>query len=298
MSAVARMLPLSAVPWWGKIAAKIVLSRIPVAYEFWRARRLFQHGAMDEPLYALEGFRELFEMADRPGGAAFTVLELGPGDSLFSALVVHALGGARCWLVDAGPFATSELGLYGRMVDELDSRGLRVPPPDALTSLTNLLEACNTQYLTAGLDSLRTIPDESVDFIWSRAVLEHVRRHEFPDTLGEFRRILKPGGASVHRVDLRDHLGGRLDNLRFSDRHWESDLMARSGFYTNRIRHAEMLRLFETAGFEAEVTKTSQWDTLPTPRARLAPRFRGLDDADLMISGFDVVLRLAAHRPG
>jgi len=43
-----------------------------------------------------------------------------------------------------------------------------------------------------------------------------------------------------HRVDLRDHFGSALNNLRFSDKKWELDWIANSGFYTNRIRLQEM----------------------------------------------------------
>jgi hypothetical protein len=47
-------------------------------------------------------------------------------------------------------------------------------------------------------------------------------------------RALKPGGICVHRVDLKDHLGGGLSTLRFTDAIWESVLLRMSGFCTNR----------------------------------------------------------------
>ncbi|MFQ6016722.1 MAG: methyltransferase domain-containing protein, partial [Kiloniellaceae bacterium] len=237
---------------------------------------------MDRPDYALKGFESQFEMAGRPNGdSGFTALELGPGDSLFSALVVHAFGGRRCWLVDAGAFADTDLSLYRQMADYLKAQGLPAVDLSGVTSVSELLEASNANYLTSGLTSLREIPDESVDFNWSRAVLEHIRRHEFRDTVQELRRILRPGGACSHRVDLSDHLDGNLNNLRFSDRWWESEFMAKSGFYTNRIRFSEMLEHFSAAGFAVEVKRINRWDQLPTPKARMARRFRSIDDDEL-----------------
>lgn len=40
-------------PWWSRIAAKIVLSRLPAGYGLWRRIGLFRHGEMDRTGYAL-----------------------------------------------------------------------------------------------------------------------------------------------------------------------------------------------------------------------------------------------------
>ena len=66
-----------------------------------------------------------------------------------------------------------------------------------------------------------------------------------------FLELGRRDGICVHRVDLNDHLGGRLNNLRFTDAIWESVLFRESGFYANRR----------------------------------------LTDEDLLVSGFDLVLR-------
>jgi hypothetical protein len=102
---------------------------------------------------------------------------------------------------------------------------------------------------------------------------------------------LNRNGICVHRVDLKDHLGGTLNNLRFSHAIWEGKLFRSSGFYTNRIRFGEMLDVFKCAGFECHLPRVVRWETLPTPRANLNASFRQLPDEDLLVSGFDVVLR-------
>ena len=50
--------------------------------------------------------------------------------------------------------------------------------------MPELLSRCHAEYLTSGVESLRALPAESVDFIWSRHVLEHVRKNEMDDRLG------------------------------------------------------------------------------------------------------------------
>lgn len=282
------------IPWYVKIAAKLVLSRLPVGYSIWSKLNLFAHGSMHKPDYAYGVFRQHFERSCfSRKDAGFVALEIGPGDSLLSAIVAAAHGASRCYLVDAGAFATEDLGAYRGMAEYLRTRNLPVPVMDRVSSLAGVLEACHAIYSTQGLRSLRDIPSKSVDFIWSQAVLEHVRRNELLDTMRELSRILRPDGICSHRIDLKDHLGGALNNMRFASNYWESDWMARSGFYTNRLRYSEMVELFRQAGFEVKVVSTGRWHAVPTPRASMAREFHDLSDEDLLVKEFDVLLRPA-----
>jgi SAM-dependent methyltransferase len=282
----------SLVPWQAKIAAKLVLSRLPIGYGFWRRVALFQHGYMERPAYAYGVFRRHFDRAKPVAGrSGFVAMEIGPGDSLFSALIARGYGAAKTYLVDVGEFAANQLEPYRGMQCFLREQGLPVPDIFSCRTVQEVLSVCQAEYLTAGIASLRTIPEQSVDFVWSQAVLEHIRRSEFLDFMRQIRRTLRRNGICSHRIDLMDHLGGGLNNLRFSDRLWESNFMASSGFYTNRIRYNEMLDLFRRAGFETEVVQIDRWDRLPTPRVRLAEPFRILSDEELCVSGFDVLLR-------
>jgi len=108
--------------------------------------------------------------------------------------------------------------------------------------------------------------------------------------LAELRRIQRPNGVGSHTISISDILGSKLNDLRFSKKTWESDLMANSGFYTNRIRYNEFLEYFRGAGFVPEVYRTARWDTLPTPRSKMSPEFAALPESELQISGFDVYL--------
>jgi len=280
------------VPWWGKIAAKVILARLPVNYRAWKQLHLFENGAMDEPAYAYGVYKKHFDrVKSRRILDRFVGLELGPGDSLLSAMVAHAFGASGYHLVDVAPFAHADLKRYRAMADFLAGQGLPAPDVEDLTSIETILAVCRATYGTAGLTSLRAIQDKSVDFVWSHTVLQHVRRAEFLETMQELRRVLRADGISSHWVDLQDCLGGALNNLRFRESVWESPLMAGSGFYTNRIRYSEMLAVFKEAGFESEVVHLKRWDRLPTSRSKLDDRFRGLSHDELCVRGFHVILR-------
>ena len=247
---------------------------------------------MDEPPYAYGVYKKHFDrVQSRRILDRFVGLELGPGDSLLSAMVAHAFGASAYHLVDVAAFAHADLKRYRAMADFLAGEGLPALDVKDLTSIETILAVCRATYGTSGLTSLRAIPDKSVDFVWSHAVLQHVRRAEFLETIRELRRVLRADGISSHWMDLQDCLGGALNNLRFRESVWESPLMAGSGFYTNRIRYSEMLALFKEAGFESEVVRLNRWDRLPTSRSKLDARFRGLPEDELCVRGFHVILR-------
>ena len=289
-------------PWWVKIFFKIALSRLPVPYRFWKNLQLFQHGDMNKPSTALDNFLEHAKtggVIDLSGSTLkfntkesnFSVLELGPGDSLFSAAIVKSLGGSQSWLVDAGAYAVSDMSAYKNFCAYLQNKNFPIHSMVDVTQVDDFLRQCGSVYLTEGIQSLASIPTCSVDYCFSNAVLEHIPRQDFARMASELFRMLKDDGVCVHRVDLRDHLGGGLNNLRFSEKIWEGSLFKKSGFYTNRIRFSEMLNLFRAAGFHCSCSRITRWERSPIERRSLDVQFSGLSDDDLLISSFDLVLR-------
>jgi SAM-dependent methyltransferase len=281
------------VPWWARIGAKVVLSRIPIGYAVWRKLNLFKHGVMHRSDYALHVFQQHFANSAPHVGRPFVALELGPGDSLSSAVIAAAHGATRTHLIDAGSFATADLSVYRNLSDHLRAQGITAPDLSAAKNLDDVLRICGASYGTSGVASFHEIPSQSVDFIWSQAVLEHIRRREFAALAREMRRVLRLGGICSHQIDLRDHLGGALNNRRLPSRLWEAEWMARSGFYTNRLSKLEMIREFESAGFAVEMKAEQCWKSLPTRRNAMAREFQGIDSRELLTQDFAVVLRAA-----
>ncbi|MBI5418333.1 class I SAM-dependent methyltransferase [Candidatus Poribacteria bacterium] len=280
------------IPWQVKIAAKLVLSHIPVNYNIWRKLSIFKHGEMYNPSYAFNVFKSHFDNFDK-NKKKFVALELGPGDSLFSALIAYTFGAKHTYMIDAGDFAQKDLDIYKVMIEFLRENVLSVSEIKNFDSLENLMEICGGQYLTNGLASLRSIPDQSVDYIWSHTVLQHIRHKDFFETLCQLRRIIRPDGISSHTIDLMDMMDKSLNSLRFPRDIWETNFIANSGFYTNRIRYSEMLELFIKAGFNINGVNIKRWDKLPISIKKLSPEFKNLSEDELRIFGFDVILKPA-----
>ncbi len=280
--------------WPLKIAVKIVLARLPVPYGAWKKIGIFRHGRMDTSAYALKIFR-LHAGSAWPEGLPqhFTALELGPGDSIAAALIAAGYGAKKIYLADVGAFADRDVAGYKAMAESLRREGVPVPDIARAENLQDILTACRAEYLTGGLDSLRSIPAASVDTIWSHSVVEHIRKKDFAETFRELARVLKPSGRMSHNIDLKDHLAQSLNNLRFPDGLWESEFFARSGFYTNRLRSSDILGFTQDAGFEVTSLNQGRWPTLPLPRARMAEPFRSASEDDLYVRTMHVVLRPA-----
>ncbi|MEM7079173.1 MAG: class I SAM-dependent methyltransferase [Pseudomonadota bacterium] len=273
------------------MSAKIVLSRLPIDYRRFAHLGMFRHGDMQGYDYALGVVRYHASQAgiDLQGK---TCLELGPGDGITGGLVARSLGAQHVYLVDAGAFADADISLYQTHCEAMRSAGLAPPDITHVQDFGELLHAAGLTYLTNGLSDLQALPPDHLDFVWSHAVLEHVRAGEFGATMQALARSMRPGARASHRVDLQDHLANSLHNPRFSTKLWEQDWLANSGFYTNRIGHQPMLDLFTAAGFTVhDVTDIDRWDRLPLPREKFATEFRTIPDAELTISSFTAILQ-------
>lgn len=279
-------------PWFVKIAAKILLSRIPVSAKRWQQLNLFRAGVMDDPELAFQVFRKHLHGAGYRELSGMTALELGPGNSALTALFAHALGATRTWLVDAEELASEDSAVFEQAEKMLVKLGFREIGLAPIPSVSAALKIIHGQYLTDGLASLRSIGDSQVDFLFSNAVLEHIRLADFVPLVREMRRVLKPNGVASHQIDFRDHLNEALNNLRFSARVWESDFMARSGFYTNRLPWAVMKQMFEEAGFSIQLIGVEKWPNgLPTPLSKMAVPFKNMQIDELMVMGVHVLLK-------
>ena len=135
------------------------------------------------------------------------------------------------------------------------------------------------------------IKDESVDGVIIQAVLEHVRKKDFKDLAQEIKRILKKDGTSSHAIDLKDHLNYSLNNLRFTDKLWETEFFANSGFYTNRLSISDIIDVYKNIGFRINIMNKLTWDEIPLSRSKFAQQFKNRPLEDLLVSEFDLILK-------
>lgn len=246
--------------WQIRIIAKIILSRFPVPYELWAWLGLFKHGEMSNVDYAEKIFNLHFSnfLKERQP-KSFSLLELGPGDSLLTGLFSYIQGSSHTWLIDTGDFIDNDPKFYQRIINSRTTDINFCTRRFHFSDIEDMCQQLNITYLTNGLKSLETLQDEQIDFIFSHSVLEHVKKNELKELIQQLYRIQSRGGYSSHNIDYQDHLGGGINNLRFSNATWESSIFSNSGFYTNRVNAHEMHQLFKKAGFTIKSENFGNW---------------------------------------
>lgn len=264
--------------WFAKIIIKIILSRLPLDKSFLKKIGIFRNGKMNELEYSKKiFFGHLNDMRNIRDIKSPTILELGPGDGISTAIYASELDSPKVYLVDIGDYADKDMKKYLKIIEEIDIKDV----PE-LNSIFDILKRFNAYYLTNGIESLKTIEDESIDYLFSHSVLEHIRLQDFKPLVTEIHRIMKPTGLISHNINFKDHLGESLNNLRFSEKIWESNLFAKSGFYTNRIPAKEMHSNFREVGFNFLWENYSAWPNLPINRKFIHKDFDRFSDSDLM----------------
>lgn len=144
----------------------------------------------------------------------------------------------------------------------------------------------------------KQLRDGSLDFVVSRAVLEHVPRDDLPVLFSTLRDKLSRDGLMVHIVDHSDHLAhvdaslSMVNFLTWSPRrHRVVSWIAGGG--ENRLRHHEYIPIFEAAGLEVMATDADVHE--PTRRVlrtlRLAPPYADMEPDTLAVLRSIYVLR-------
>jgi SAM-dependent methyltransferase len=269
------------IPWYVKFSVKIVRGSLPIPYDFFAKLGLFRHGKMDNPDYAIATFENHFPgLIDIPK-SPFVFLEIGPGDSLASAIIAYSKGAKKSYLIDSGDYMTKDISKYLNLIEKI--LGSNFLENKKLENIDHIKKEFNIVQLTEGVSSLKTLPDNIIDISFSNACLEHVACNEVEDLFKELKRVSKPGSISSHFIDYKDHLEYSLNNLRFSKEFWEKNIIKKSGIYTNRMRFFEMKNLIEKAGFKCVITNLGKWDRLPILESKLHADFQSFEKEDLLI---------------
>jgi SAM-dependent methyltransferase len=266
-------------PWWAKMISKMIIGRLGLTNLFLKLR-IFDHGKNDFEREFQVFNKHFLAVKNHIPKNDFVVLELGPGYSFSSAVFVHCFGGKLTYLVDQGDFVNKnhECRRFTALIEFLKNKGIKSRG------------GINYKYLTDGLQSLKRITSNSIDFIFSNAVIEHIKKNEFVPIMIELKRILKENGVCSHEIDLKDHLEKSLEHLRFSEEFWERDIVYNSGFYTNRFRFSEIIKIFKDLGFKYKLIDLKKFNKLPINNKKINIRFRNLPESDLLISSFQILL--------
>jgi predicted SAM-dependent methyltransferase len=95
--------------------------------------------------------------------------------------------------------------------------------------------------------------DNSIDFIYTNSVNEHIPKNILIGIVKECHRILKPDGIVSFRLSYADQWSytdksiSQYNYLRYSEKQWKK--YCPPLHYQNRLRHKDYLKLYHDAGF-------------------------------------------------
>ena len=256
-------------------------------------------------------------------GVPHAVAELGPGPSLGTVLAALLSGVEQAFAFDVSAHAQAKARNL-RILDELVNLFEQRAPIDVGGQVGNIRPSTadyrfpswllDEAHLSRALSQsrLQTIRDdldansnrvsyvapwyddtlvkpESLDLIFSQAVLEHVTG--LPEVYRTCHKWLRPGGLMSHQIDFRCHGTARHWNghYSYSDRVWGFLTKARP-YLINREPYSVHRRLLQENGFEL-LHEECYHEPSVLSIEDLAPRFRDLDEDDLTTSGVYLLAR-------
>lgn len=222
-----------------------------------------------------------------------TVCELGPGQHLSHPFLAYQLGADREILLEIADFAhvESPAELSNLLLGSDYQKIRKLPALENGESWKSYLNKINAIYSINGLEGYKTVPDDSVDCCFSFAVLEHVRKKIFVDTMQEMYRFMRWEGVAYHTVDFTDHIGGGKNHLRFAEAVWEDTIHYNMDNYTNRISCTGMCDILSGIGFQIVKINKQFYKKSPISENKLSSELRGLSQEDLMTKNASIVLK-------
>lgn len=247
------------------------------------------------------------------------VAELGPGDSLGIGLAALISGCDKYFAFDVVEHSNTERNLL--IFDELVSlfkNKVAIPGDDEFPKIKPCLEdysfpadIFNEKRLHDALDESRimkireaishpqrknslvqckvpwydasVLESESVDMIYSQAVLEHV--DDLRNTYRSMWLWLKPSGYMSHQIDFKCH--GTADEWNghwvYSDFMWKL-IRGKRAYLLNRKPHSYHLTMLKEERFKILCDDATKSESTLS-KEDLSPRFRSISDDDLTTSG-------------
>ena len=219
------------------------------------------------------------------------ILEYGPGDIPGVALLFYAWGAKKVYCVDR--FSLISISKFNVEVIEEILNLLPVEQKQRAFECFNeygkpysgFNENC-IQYVVnkKGLSGFR----DKVDFVFSRAVLEHV--NDISATIDDMGKALKKGGVTLNKVDLKSHglhRGNILEFLTWPPLLW--NLMYSEKGTPNRWRLDEYKRILSHSSLKLifiKCVETCSKDVIDEVRPFLSKQFKQLSDEDLSCLSF------------
>ena len=185
---------------------------------------------------------------------------------------------------------------FQTMVSNGTARCERMDDLDCLVradSFEELYARLGLKYVIERRGSLSNFPDNSFGCVFSFHVFEHIPAENVEELARNIRRVLRPGGYSIHQIALNDHIGlydrkvSEKNYLRYSDTTWKRYFENKVQYF-NRLQASDWLGLFSRNGFTLLEKKAGFCDIGALP---IDAKYRDYERQDLECINLTMVHR-------
>ena len=227
--------------------------------------------------FHLKNFRKLT--------TAGCALEIGAGTNLLLPLLLRKEGATQIYAFDLNRLATVEQ--VNHVILQLGKRFSREGEWPTVDNLEDDLTKKYYIIYRAPADARRTgLPPNSIDFIYTTSVLEHIPEEEIEPILTECRRIATSDAIMSHNIGYIDHYAHSDSSIsyfnfyKYSDSKWR--FFNPPNQFQNRLRHCDFEGIFKRFGFRiVENERVMATPKEKEPAVALCSKFQGYSEDDL-----------------
>lgn len=280
--------------WKFYVAKRAVINRLPFGEKLRALKRRFfgyqpDLGNLSATLSGLNWMRDELERSGRSFKNA-NVLEIGSGWFPTIPITLVVWGAERVHMTDLNRHMDSVT--FGATLNFLRSR---FPDESVLAQVERMEDLPLSYHAPFNIDHIQ---DNSLDYVVSRTVLEHIQQGVLTDLLARLKPKLKSGGLMVHLVDHSDHMEHRdksISTVNFLQwtpgfHRWINGLIQEG---ENRLRHHQYIDLFSAAGYEVQsvANNVHKPTLLRVPLLKLSAPFDQMSPEDIAVLASVYVLR-------
>ncbi len=239
-----------------------------------------------------------------------TVLEIGTGWDAISPVLFYLMGAKACYTYDHIPQVRFTLvrEVINQITNRVDQIHMIASLPKSLimnrikqlkeaSNLKHLFTLTNIIYNAPGDPTQTALANNTVDLVYSNAVLEHLPAKMIHDLTKESKRILGENGIAYHAIDLSDHYVrfdkkiSKVNFLKYPE--WLWNLFVKNNIsYHNRLREKQFLDIFTSYGAKIRSIKNKidQLDLQVLKTMKIDNCFARMTDEELAVHYSEIIL--------
>jgi hypothetical protein len=298
--------------WKLKLIVQFILSRMPLGEKLnYKFQQLNNSHNAEETKKKIFGLLEVIKNTEKYQSVQnASVVEIGTGWQPIYSLLIYLLGARIIYSYDhvrhvRFDLTTMIIQCIEKSMDEISE--ITFVPKSILvkrlkvikdcSSLEELFSKSNIIYIAPGDASKTDLENDTIDIIFSYAVLEHISKEIIFDLILESKRILKESGFTIHIIGLHDHYADfdkkitKVNFLKFSE-FWWAFFNHNKISYHNRLREKQFMKIFEQLGAKviSVENRIDPDDLIELKNMKIDKSFQGMSFEELAIHRSEIIM--------